>query len=65
MMLMSVIGKTERERVGSCVGANMLMAMFGGGMVPLLFMPVYGASNFSPVKWSILAHRRFDLAHSR
>ena len=35
----------------------MLMAMFGGGMIPLLFMPGFmrTLSNFSPVKWSILA----------
>jgi ABC-2 type transport system permease protein len=35
----------------------MLMAMFGGGMVPLLFMPGFmkTLSNFSPVKWSVLA----------
>jgi ABC-2 type transport system permease protein len=31
--------------------------MFGGGMVPLLFMPPFmrTLSNASPVKWSILA----------
>ena len=35
----------------------MLMAMFGGAMVPLLFMPSFmkSLSNLSPVKWSILA----------
>jgi hypothetical protein len=35
----------------------MFIAMFGGGMVPLLFMPGFmkALSNFSPVKWSILA----------
>jgi ABC-2 type transport system permease protein len=35
----------------------MLMAMFGGAMIPLLFMPSFMrvASNLSPVKWSILA----------
>jgi ABC-2 type transport system permease protein len=57
MMLMSVIGKTEESVSGAAWSANMLMAMFGGGMVPLLFMPNFmkTLSNLSPVKWSILA----------
>jgi ABC-2 type transport system permease protein len=57
MMLMSVIGKTEEAVSGAAWGANMLMAMFGGGMVPLLFLPGFmrTLSNFSPVKWSVLA----------
>jgi ABC-2 type transport system permease protein len=57
MMLMSVIGKTEESVSGAAWSANMLMAMFGGAMVPLLFMPSFmkTLSNFSPVKWSILA----------
>jgi ABC-2 type transport system permease protein len=35
----------------------MLMAMFGGGMIPLLFMPAFmrTLSDASPVKWSVLA----------
>jgi len=57
MMLMSVIGKTEEAVSGAAWGANMFMAMFGGGMVPLVFMPGFMRvlSNFSPVKWSVLA----------
>jgi ABC-2 type transport system permease protein len=57
MMLMSVICKTEESVSGAAWSANMLMAMFGGGMVPLLFMPNFmkTLSNVSPVKWSILA----------
>lgn len=57
MMLMSVIGKTEESVSGAAWSANMLMAMFGGGMVPLLFMPGFmkTLSNLSPVKWSVLA----------
>jgi ABC-2 type transport system permease protein len=57
MMLMSVIGKSEEAVSGAAWGANMLMAMFGGGMIPLLFMPGFmrTLSNASPVKWSILA----------
>jgi linearmycin/streptolysin S transport system permease protein len=57
MMLMSVIGKTEESVSGAAWSANMIMAMFGGGMVPLVFMPPFMKtfSNLSPVKWSILA----------
>lgn len=57
MILMSVIGKTEEAVSGAAWGSNMLLAMFGGGMVPLLFMPSFmrSLSNFSPVKWSIVA----------
>ena len=57
MMLMSVIGKSEEAVSGAAWGANMFMAMFGGAMVPLLFMPniMRAISDFSPVKWSILA----------
>lgn len=57
MMLMSVIGKSEEAVSGAAWGANMLMAMFGGGMIPLVFMPQFmkALSNFSPAKWSVLA----------
>jgi ABC-2 type transport system permease protein len=57
MVLMSVIGKTEEAVAGAAWGANMIMAMFGGAMVPLVFMPGFmkTLSHFSPVKWSILS----------
>ena len=57
MVLMSVIGKTEEAVAGAAWGANMIMAMFGGAMVPLVFMPSFmkTLSHFSPVKWSILS----------
>jgi ABC-2 type transport system permease protein len=57
MVAMSVIGKSEEAVSGAAWSANMLMAMFGGGMVPLIFMPAFmrSLSNASPVKWSILA----------
>jgi ABC-2 type transport system permease protein len=57
MILMSTIGKSEEAVSGGAWAANMFMAMFGGGMVPLLFLPGFmkTLSNFSPVKWSILA----------
>jgi ABC-2 type transport system permease protein len=57
MVAMSVIGKSEEAVSGAAWSANMLMAMFGGGMVPLIFMPAFmrTLSNVSPVKWSILS----------
>jgi ABC-2 type transport system permease protein len=57
MVLMSVIGKTEEAVSGAAWGANMIMAMFGGAMIPLVFMPSFmkSISHFSPVKWSILS----------
>jgi ABC-2 type transport system permease protein len=57
MILMSVIGKTEEAVSGAAWGANMFMAMFGGAMIPLVFMPTFmkAVSHFSPVKWSILS----------
>jgi ABC-2 type transport system permease protein len=57
MMLMSVIGKSEEAVSGAAWGANIVMAMFGGGMIPLAFMPEFmkTISHLSPVKWGILA----------
>jgi ABC-2 type transport system permease protein len=54
---MSVIGRTEEAVGGAAWGLNSVMAMFGGGMIPLAFMPRFMAalSQASPVKWSILA----------
>jgi ABC-2 type transport system permease protein len=57
MALMSVLGKTEEAVSGAAWGANMVMAMFGGAMIPLAFMPRFMSAlgQASPVKWSILA----------
>ncbi len=57
MMLMSVLGKTEQAVAGAGWALIVTMAMFGGGMIPLAFMPRFMVeiSNFSPVKWGILA----------
>jgi len=35
----------------------MILAMFGGGMMPLVFMPPWmrSVSHFSPIIWGILA----------
>ncbi|MFO0967961.1 MAG: ABC transporter permease [Gemmataceae bacterium] len=57
MLFFSTLGKTEAGVAGSGWGIMMPMAMLGGGMVPLIFMPgwMQTASNFSPVKWGIYA----------
>ena len=57
MLMIANIGKTEEAVGGAAWGANVMMAMFGGGMIPLAFMPDFFAriSNFSPVKWAILS----------
>jgi ABC-2 type transport system permease protein len=57
MMLMSIMGRTEEAVAGASWGANMVMAMFGGGMIPLAFLPgiMQTLSHLSPVKWAILA----------
>lgn len=55
MMTMAVLGKTEESVAGTGWAANIVMAMFGGGMVPVMFMPgfVQTLSRFSPIYWSI------------
>ncbi|MEM7782343.1 MAG: ABC transporter permease [Planctomycetota bacterium] len=57
MMVMSNLGKTEESVNGSGWAINMVMAMLGGGMIPVMFMPSFmqSLSHFSPVKWSVLA----------
>ena len=57
MMLLSVLGKTEQAVAGAGWGILIVMAMFGGGMVPLMMMPgwMQRISHLSPVKWGILA----------
>jgi ABC-2 type transport system permease protein len=57
MMFVSVLGKTEQAVAGAGWAIFLVMAMTGGGMVPLMFMPKWFAviSDFSPIKWSILA----------
>lgn len=57
MMFVCTIGRTEQSVGGAGWAMLMLMAMLGGGMVPLIFMPSWlrPFSHFSPVKWSIKA----------
>ncbi|MFH1733594.1 MAG: ABC transporter permease, partial [bacterium] len=57
MMLLSVLGKTEASAGGIGWAALLIMAMLGGGMIPLFVMPswIRGFSSISPVKWAVLA----------
>lgn len=57
MMLLSVLGRTEAAASGIGWSILTVMAMIGGGMVPLFIMPSWmqGVSHASPVKWAILS----------
>ena len=57
MMIFATLGRTEQAVAGWAWGGMMPMAMIGGGMVPLIFMPAWmqRLSNVSPVKWSVYA----------
>ena len=57
MMLLSVIARTEAAVSGISWAMIIVMAMFGGGMLPLAFMPAWmkPLSSASIVKWAILA----------
>jgi ABC-2 type transport system permease protein len=57
MMLLSTLGKTEAAAGGIGWAVLVVLAMFGGGMVPLFLMPgwMQTLGHVSPVKWSILA----------
>ncbi len=57
MMLLAVVARTEASASGMGWAVFLLMALFGGGMVPLFFMPAWmgTVSSASPVKWAILA----------
>lgn len=57
MMLLSVLGRTEQSASGIGWAVLTMMAMIGGGMVPLFVMPAWmqQLSSISPIKWAILA----------
>jgi len=57
MMFIATLGKTEQSVGGAGWAMLMTMAMLGGAMMPLVFMPSWmrSISHFSPVKWGILA----------
>jgi ABC-2 type transport system permease protein len=56
MMLVAALGRTEQAASGAGWAVLLVMAMLGGGMVPLFVMPSWMlvASNVSPAKWAIL-----------
>ncbi len=57
MMLLSVIGRTEQGVGGISWAILVVLAMIGGGMVPLAFLPPFmqKASMLSPIRWGIEA----------
>lgn len=57
MMLLAVLGRTEASAGGIGWAVLLVLAMFGGGMVPLAFMPTWMSSicPFTPVYWCIYA----------
>jgi len=59
-MALAVTGKTEQAVAGAGWSTLIVMAMLGGGMVPLSAMPEWlvSVSDVSPVKWGIVALER-------
>ena len=57
MMIVSNLGKSEQSVSGVGWSLNLVMAMLGGCMIPVMFMPAFvqQASVVSPVRWAILA----------
>lgn len=57
MMALSLLGKTEQSVSSLGWMVNMAMAMLGGCMIPVMFMPgfIKKFSVLSPVKWAISA----------
>lgn len=57
MMFISVLGKTEQAISGAGMAIMLVMAMTGGGMIPLIVMPGWmrTISNFSIAKWGIIS----------
>lgn len=65
---LAALAKTEESAGGVLWAANLVMAMLGGGAIPLMAMPAWmrSLSGASPAKWVILAlegaiWRGFDL----
>ena len=57
MMFICTLGRTEQSAGSAGWAIVLILAMIGGGMVPLIFMPSWlrPFSHISPVKWSIYA----------
>lgn len=56
-LLLSNFGRNENSAAGLCWGILTILAMLGGGMVPLNVMPgwMQTLGSVSPVKWGIMA----------
>lgn len=57
MLPLSLMGRTEQAVSGAVWGVCSVMAMIGGGMMPVVFMPdfIQTLSNYTPVKWAVYA----------
>ena len=57
MMVISTLGQTHQAVSGAGWAILLVMSMTGGGMIPLIAMPSWmvAVSNFSLVKWGVLA----------
>ncbi len=57
MSLIAVLVRSEEGASGMARGALIMLAMIGGGSMPLAFMPAWmeKASSISPFKWAIFA----------
>ncbi len=57
MMVISLMGKTERAVSGAGWGIMLVFSMVGGGMIPLIAMPSWMVEigALSPVRWGITA----------
>ncbi len=57
MLFLSTLGKTEQAAGSIAWAVLLIMAMIGGGMVPVVFMPGFmkAISIISPVRWGIVA----------
>lgn len=57
MMLLAVCGTSEQSAAGIGWAVLTILAMIGGGMIPLFVMPAWmqQISSISPIKWAILA----------
>lgn len=55
MMVLSTLGKSVQSVSGIGWASNMIMAMIGGCMIPIMFMPEFIAtiSVLSPVRWAL------------
>jgi ABC-2 type transport system permease protein len=58
MMVLAALGRTEASASGAAWATMLVLALLGGGMVPLFVMPSWMlvASSVSPARWAILAY---------